>query len=338
MTHSYHRHHRTGLRFLAANISVCIPNYNRADNLRQVLHDCIQQTIQPYEIIVQDDSTDLHEIKKIKRLMKRYPHVRYALNKKNIGLAANVNRVIKKARGNYVVIVNNDDRLSSEYIEQLEQALKKYPNFNVYATNACAIDDRLSVIGEYRIARCDAVIKKRTGIEMLWGRYMINLISISGAMMYRRSYIQSHLFDTSFGNETDLKNALHMLSTENIMYIDVPIYFVRMNAQNTSVQIRAETEDRNNFIDRCLTIYRSYEHNFRKVHFFPETPKSIYFLQLFGKYRYPWRNVLEMLAIKDTRELFRVLILAARYPFIHGYDLLQFQLHKKTIERFAPTQ
>ena len=188
------------------------------------------------------------------------------------------------------------------------------------------------------MAKSDMVIKKRTGIEMLWRRYMINLISISGAMMYRRSYIQSHSFDTSFGNETDLNNALHMLSTEDIMYRDVPIYFVRMNSQNTSVHIRAGTEDRNNFIDRCLTIYRSYERNFRKVRFFIETPKSIYFLQLFGKYRYPLRNVLVRLSIKDPRELFCVLMLAVRYPIIYGYDLLQFQLHKKTIERFAPTR
>lgn len=318
-------------------ISVCIPNYNRASNLKQVLRDCAQQTVPPFEIIIQDDSTDDREIRKIDALMHRYPQVRFYRNRKNLGLAANVNAVLKRARGQYIVIVNNDDRLSRTYIEQLQQAVKRYPGYNIYATNACAIDDKLSVIGEYRIATTDLRLKKRTGIRRLWKRFMINLISISGATMYRRSFLVAHPFRSELGNETDLDRALDLLASQDIMYIDTPIYFVRMNAQNTSVHIRSEEERRDLFIARCLSIYRAYARSFRHVQDYIETPKSIYVLQLLGKYRYSIKKVWKLLSISGMSEFIQIIVLAVRYPIVHGVDMLRFQLHKREIEQFAPT-
>jgi glycosyltransferase involved in cell wall biosynthesis len=214
-------------------ISVCIPNFNRAQDLDDVLSDCMIQTSRPYEIIVQDDSFDTKEIKKIDRVIVRYKGVKFHRNKKNVGLASNVNRVVQRAKGDYVVIVNNDDRLSKYYIQEIQNAITKYPKYDVYTTNACAITDDGSVFGDYRLFETDKLIKPRVGIKSLWKNFFLNLISVSGATIYKRSYLQKNLFESKYGNESDLNNALKLLSRVNIMYVNLPIYYVRMNAANT---------------------------------------------------------------------------------------------------------
>lgn len=323
---------------MTPRISICIPNFNRAKCLEQVLDDCVNQTVQPYEIIVQDDSTDRREMRKIDRLITRFPQLRFYRNKHNIGLAANVNRVIRKSKGDFIAIVNNDDRLSVRYIECLQHAVSQHPKFNIYITNACAIDDDIKVTGEYRITQGNCVLKKGKGIQLLWRRYMINLISISGATLYRRTYLIEHMFHASYGNESDLNHALNLLSSQNLLYIDLPLYFVRMNTQNTSVLIRAESQRRNDYIHRCLHIYGTYQHAFKHIRWYMETPKSLYFLQLFIKYRYPLRAVLKQLTIRSVSEGLRIAYLALRYPFIYGLDTVRFYLHKKEISTFAPAR
>ena len=180
-------------------ISICIPNYNRAANLKELLLDCKNQTISPYEIIVQDDSYIESEIKSIRSVVKQFKGVLYFHNSKNLGLVKNVNKVITKATGDYIAIVNNDDRLSKRYIQEIEFYISKYNNHNVFTSNALAITDDGSVFSDYRIFNQDGIIRKTTGIKHLWNNYFLNLISVSGATIYKRRYLQDNLFETKYG-------------------------------------------------------------------------------------------------------------------------------------------
>ena len=42
-----------------AKVSICIPTYNNVHELERLLHSIMEQTLQDFEIIITDDSTNM---------------------------------------------------------------------------------------------------------------------------------------------------------------------------------------------------------------------------------------------------------------------------------------
>jgi len=317
-------------------ISICIPNFNRSSNLDELLRDCKNQTVSPYEVLIQDNSSDVNERAKIDHVVSRYKWIKFERNRKNVGLVKNVNRVIQKAKGDYVAIVNNDDRLSKYYIEEIQKAIIKYPGYDVYTTNACAITDTGSIFGDYRLFNRDACIEPGTGIGALWKKFFINLISISGATIYRRRFIQNNPFDPQYGNETDLNNALRLLSRTSIQYVNTPIYYVGINELNASKKIRSTKNRFEAYIQNCMKIYSKYSHQFENTPQYLARPKTLFFLQMKFKYNYSISAIREMLGINTGLELAEIFFLVPMYVWSLLKQRLLFEVRKYTYQHYHP--
>jgi GT2 family glycosyltransferase len=98
-------------------VSVCIANYNG----ESLLEDCIgsvlaQDSSESIEIIVHDDaSTD----GSMELLRSRYPGVELLASTENVGFCIANNRMVAHARGEYVLLLNNDAALFPDAIETL---------------------------------------------------------------------------------------------------------------------------------------------------------------------------------------------------------------------------
>lgn len=105
------------------NVSVCIANYNGA----QVLDDCLrsvldQDTDARIEIIVHDDaSTDAS----LQILREHYPQVTVLVSERNVGFCVSNNRMVAQARGEFVLLLNNDAALAPDAIATLMQESEK---------------------------------------------------------------------------------------------------------------------------------------------------------------------------------------------------------------------
>jgi glycosyltransferase involved in cell wall biosynthesis len=101
-------------------VSVIIPCYNYGKYLRQAIKSVLDQSYQPIEIIVVDDgSTDDTAL-----AAKEFAGVEYH-HQKNSGVAAARNFGASKARGDYLVFLDADDKLAANYIELCIDALQK---------------------------------------------------------------------------------------------------------------------------------------------------------------------------------------------------------------------
>lgn len=317
-------------------ISLCVPNYNRGRDLIKVLRDCTRQTIEPFEIIIQDDRSSLDELSYIKNHLKLTKNMSFEVNKKNLGLAGNVNAVIKKARGDYIAVINNDDRLSKYYVEEIANAVKAFPGYNIYTTNGMGMNEHGQVVGDYRLYTKSTVMRRREGIKKMWRNYFLNFITISGTSFYKSSYIKKNLFDVKLGNEADLDNALRMLATEDIVYVDKPVYYVRMHDDQESTKIRATSERLKKYIQKCLKIYGSYAFEFSSVPNYLTRVKGVYLFQLAYKYRYDMETIKQLLAIRSNREL---AIITATIPFFvarYMQKLAAFRVYYKSYTRYFP--
>jgi GT2 family glycosyltransferase len=98
-------------------VSVCIANYNG----EQLLLDCIdsvllQQSKVEIEILVHDDASSDGSLA---LLRARFPEVRILVSPENVGFCIANNRMVDAARGEYVLLLNNDAALFPDTIETL---------------------------------------------------------------------------------------------------------------------------------------------------------------------------------------------------------------------------
>lgn len=97
--------------------SICIANYNGAVMLADCLASVFTQSIvSDIEVIVHDDaSTD----DSVSLLREQYPQVELLVSQENVGFCISNNRMVAHARGEYILLLNNDAALCPGALESL---------------------------------------------------------------------------------------------------------------------------------------------------------------------------------------------------------------------------
>ena len=96
--------------------SIIIPNYNGKHFLDECLKSLKGQTFDDFEIILIDDASDDNSVEFVKSY---FPEVKIIINGKNLGFSRACNVGIKSARGEYVVLLNNDTVVDKKWLEAL---------------------------------------------------------------------------------------------------------------------------------------------------------------------------------------------------------------------------
>lgn len=126
-------------------VTIAIPTYNRADSyLRQAVESALGQTYPNVEIIVSDNcSTD-----RTQALMQELvdPRLTYVRQAENIGANNNFNYCLQEARGDYFVLLQDDDLIDPDFIEVCVQAAGSEAGVGLVRTGTRVIDAQGSVL------------------------------------------------------------------------------------------------------------------------------------------------------------------------------------------------
>lgn len=286
-------------------ISICVPVYNRPDLTIKALGSVLHQTVKPFEVIVVNDCS-IEDMQEVEEFCRTNNFI-YQNNVKNLGLMENVNKTISLAKGDFCCVLHNDDMLSPVYIEKCLDFLGKYPEFNIWTTNGCAINAVDDVIAEFRLFKKDTTLKKGGGFETIYKGGYYTFLSIIGSTIYRTSFIKNHLFDSAWGNEADLDNSLYFLANYDIKYIDTAIYFARMHSKQESKRLKATENKLEKYVHNRISIYKKYQDSFPGVNLLGPVYVT-HILQLMVKYKYPINKVCQVLNISILTFLKVVLI------------------------------
>ncbi len=106
--------------------SVCIANYNGAEVIGPCLESIQNQDFDlPLEIIVHDDaSTDAS----VEFIRSRFPRVILIISEENVGFCVSNNRMVSRASGRYILLLNNDATLRPGAIRNLVDYAEKNPS------------------------------------------------------------------------------------------------------------------------------------------------------------------------------------------------------------------
>lgn len=125
----------------SVELSIIMPVYKRVSFIRNALDSVLnQKTNIKYNVIIVDNTVENDSIFNI---VKEYPRdrVAYFKNEINIGMFGNWNRCIELAPTPYVTMLHDDDMLKDDYVENVMQLCKKYPEINCLGVLHDEIDE-----------------------------------------------------------------------------------------------------------------------------------------------------------------------------------------------------
>lgn len=124
-------------------ISIAMATYNGARYIRQQIDSILKQSIQDFELIINDDCSTDNTWDIVNEYAKHDERIRAYRNERNVGFKRNFESVISLCRGDYIALSDQDDIWHPLHLEVL-----------------------LNNIGNKMIACADAVLVDYNGIDM----------------------------------------------------------------------------------------------------------------------------------------------------------------------------
>jgi len=134
----------------APRVSIGVPVYNGARYLGEAIESLLRQTYEDIEIIISDNASTDATGEIASAFAARDPRIRYDRLPKNIGAAANFNRVLELARGEYFRWASADDLSAREFVERCVAVLDRHPDVVQAYPRSKLIDENGAVIGEHQ--------------------------------------------------------------------------------------------------------------------------------------------------------------------------------------------
>lgn len=101
------------------DISVIIPMYNAENTIISLLEDLKIQNFKKVEYLIIDDGSTDHSQEKVKTFIQTTGDIRFKLfSQSNQGVSIARNLGIKYATGRYIIFIDSDDRLSSNFLTE----------------------------------------------------------------------------------------------------------------------------------------------------------------------------------------------------------------------------
>lgn len=154
---------------VSPRISVCIPSYNRAKYLKQVLDSVLCQGNYLYEIVICEDSSPERE--EIRAVASEYKAIYgdkivYVENEKNLGFDANLRQLLRMATGDYCMFLGNDDLLCKDALYHVIGVIARSKNIGVIIRAYGWFEgDPENIVGAVRYYKEDKVF--RAGLDAL---------------------------------------------------------------------------------------------------------------------------------------------------------------------------
>ncbi|MEW8374991.1 MAG: glycosyltransferase family A protein [Candidatus Thiodiazotropha sp.] len=193
------------------SVSVVIPTHNRAHTLPRALDSVLTQSCQPLEIIVVDDGS---EDETAQLMEERYGCCDY-LRQANRGVSSARNLGIEKARGEWIALLDSDDRWLPNKLQLQLEALTGAPGYRLCHTDELWIRKGVRVNQMLKHAKSGGRIFQRC--------LPLCVISPSSVILHHTLFEEFGLFDTELPACEDYDLWLRICAREEVLFIDQPL-------------------------------------------------------------------------------------------------------------------
>lgn len=191
-------------------ISVIIPVYNQEKYINRCIRSLINQKFisDDFEIIVINDGSDDNTDKALNLFKDQIEYINY---KENKGLPFALNQGLKQAKGRFVIRVDADDYVHSQYLNVMSLFLSLNDHYDAVACDYHLVDDH------------EQIIKTLNCLEEPIG---------CGIMFRMHQLIDVGLYDVEMKTHEDKDLRIRFEEKYTITRIELPLYRYRMHEFN----------------------------------------------------------------------------------------------------------
>ena len=220
-------------------VSVCIPTYNSAAYIGECLRSVLEQKGVDFEVIVFDNASEDESWKIIQSF--RHPQIQAFRSEQNSGMAANFNRAVSHARGDYVKLLCSDDVLEARALELQARFLDEHRGISMVTSATRLMDSEGHPLGTVQRFSGPVVIDRLNlrAISLIYG----NVIGEPSAVLFRReSWFRAGPFREAFATLIDLEMWFRLSQEGAVGYIPEPLSRIRRHARSMTSRLRRDGE------------------------------------------------------------------------------------------------
>lgn len=223
-------------------VSIIIVNWNGRRFLRDCFTSIDKQFYKNIEVIFVDNASKDDSVAFIK---KNFPKTKIIINKKNLGFAEANNIGYRKAKGEYILFLNNDTRVTKNFLRELVKLLEADKNTAGAQSKILLMDDphRLDSVGafltktgflyHYGIAKKDSPkyneqieLYSAKGACMIFKREVLEKIKVDGEIFDSRYF--------AYFEETDMCHRV-WLAGYKIVFAPKSVIYHKMGGTSTNL-------------------------------------------------------------------------------------------------------
>lgn len=212
-------------------ISAVIPTYNVAQYVGEAIESVLHQTHGPIEVIVVDDGSEDDTC----RILGKFGDRVQLLTQKNAGPSAARNRGIRKARGEYIALLDADDLWLPEKTALQLECVKRYPDVGLVFCDMIEFQgNKREESTQFQSNGFDNTFFGHSELVLDPFRKLLkaNFISTPSVLMSRSLFEQTGGFDEDLRFSEDLLLWLRIARISSIARVSMPLVLRRRHEGN----------------------------------------------------------------------------------------------------------
>ncbi len=211
--------------------SVGIPAWKTA-YLIEAIESVLGQTFPNFELIVVNDASPCP----VEEIVASFPdkRIRYYCNATNSGprnMVDNWNRCVEYARGQYFMLLGDDDMLEPDCLAEFAALIGRYPDLYVYHCRSKIINELSEVTGY-----TDSRPEFETVYDAIWHRLKGWRMNFVSDFVYRREALVQHdgYYKLPMGWASDDITAFRLMTPRGMAHTQQPVFCYRQNQASMS--------------------------------------------------------------------------------------------------------
>lgn len=255
-------------------LSVICPVFNGEKHIRSTLDSIATQANKEVECIIVDDSSYDTSYSIIQEYRSKIPNLKiHQVHHRN--WVKNTNYAISLAHGKFICFLHQDDIWLKNRIKIIHDTIEKIPDVDLIIHPSVFIDNSGRVLGVWKcpLPHFPEIIES----DKLYEKLLIqNFISVPGAIVRKKSILDSGKMDETLWYTADWDLWLKMAVASKAVYLPKPLSGFRVHSNSQTI---TRSFDENMFREQLSTVLLRH---FKEIYFSKEKNKEILNAALFS--------------------------------------------------------
>lgn len=198
-------------------VSILLPVHNAGRDISDCLKSLISQSFRQIEIIAIDDKSSDDSLKILKSFAKKYSKLRIYKNIKRYGIGITLNRLLRRAKGDYIAFMDAKDISSKQRIKKQVEFMIGNPGVVAVGAQCRFMNEKGRLIGKSSFPKENQFIYSSPlhGISMQFETVLINTTLIPKDLLRFQTSSNHFIYSDVFlkllpyGKFTNLPQYLH---------------------------------------------------------------------------------------------------------------------------------